>query len=169
LRLFYGWVVVAGAFIVLFVAYGAQYAFGVFFAALLDEFGWSRASLAGTFALYAVAYSAFGFPAGRLLHAGLCDLGRAQRPCGGLAPVLAAILWGVPALDRDDIVTAAVNEGTVEPDTLSPQPLGSVCLRPTTRLACEWHRGLVRDVALGHDRRSRCLAGPERDAHIAAP
>jgi OFA family oxalate/formate antiporter-like MFS transporter len=66
LRLFYGWVVVTGAFIVLFVAYGAQYAFGVFFAALLDEFGWSRASLAGAFALYAVAYSVFGFPAGRL-------------------------------------------------------------------------------------------------------
>ena len=64
MRLFYGWVVVAGAFTVLFVAYGAQYAFGVFFAALLDEFGWSRASLAGAFALYAVAYSAFGFPAG---------------------------------------------------------------------------------------------------------
>jgi MFS family permease len=66
LRLFYGWVVVAGAFLVLFVAYGAQYAFGVFFAALLDEFGWSRASLAGAFALYAVAYCIFGFPAGRL-------------------------------------------------------------------------------------------------------
>ena len=31
----------------LFVAYGAQYSFSVFFAALLDEFGWSRASLAG--------------------------------------------------------------------------------------------------------------------------
>jgi MFS family permease len=65
-RLFYGWVVVAGAFVVLFVAYGAQYSFGVFFAALLDEFGWSRASLAGAFALYAFAYSVLGFPAGRL-------------------------------------------------------------------------------------------------------
>jgi MFS family permease len=66
LRLFYGWVVVAGAFLVLFVAYGAQYSFGVFFAALLDEFGWSRASLAGAFSLYAFAYCVFGFPAGRL-------------------------------------------------------------------------------------------------------
>ncbi|HSF06685.1 MAG TPA: MFS transporter [Methylomirabilota bacterium] len=65
-RLFYGWVVVAGAFVVLFVAYGAQYSFGVFFAALLDEFGWSRASLAGAFSLYAFAYSIMGFPAGRL-------------------------------------------------------------------------------------------------------
>ena len=41
-RLFYGWIVVAGAFLILFMAYGTQYAFGVFFAALLDEFGWSR-------------------------------------------------------------------------------------------------------------------------------
>jgi OFA family oxalate/formate antiporter-like MFS transporter len=65
-RLFYGWVVVAGAFAVLFVAYGAQYSFGVFFAALLAEFGWSRASLAGAFSLYAFLYCVVGFPAGRL-------------------------------------------------------------------------------------------------------
>jgi len=51
---------------VLFVAYGAQYSFGVFFSALLEEFGWSRASLAGAFSLYAAAYCVFGFPAGRL-------------------------------------------------------------------------------------------------------
>jgi MFS family permease len=64
--IFYGWRIVAAAFLVLFTAYGAQYSFGVFFAALLDEFHWSRAGLAGVFSLYAFAYSAFGFPAGRL-------------------------------------------------------------------------------------------------------
>ena len=63
---FYGWVIVGGAFTVLFVAYGAQYSFGVFFAALLEEFSWSRASLSGAFSLYAFAYCVFGFPAGRL-------------------------------------------------------------------------------------------------------
>jgi OFA family oxalate/formate antiporter-like MFS transporter len=68
-RLFYGWVVAGGAFVVLFFAYGSQYAFGVFFAALLDEFGWSRASLAGAFSLYAFAYCLVGFPAGRLTDA----------------------------------------------------------------------------------------------------
>jgi hypothetical protein len=68
-RLFYGWVVAGGAFVVLFFAYGSQYAVGVFFAALLDEFGWSRASLAGAFSLYAFAYCLFGFPAGRLTDA----------------------------------------------------------------------------------------------------
>jgi MFS family permease len=65
-RLFYGWVIVGGAFFVLFMAYGAQYSFGVFFSALIEEFGWSRASLSGAFSLYAFAYGAFGLIAGRL-------------------------------------------------------------------------------------------------------
>ena len=63
---FYGWRVVAAAFAILFTAYGAQYCFGVFFAALLDEFHWSRAGLAGVFSLYAFGYCLVGFPAGRL-------------------------------------------------------------------------------------------------------
>ena len=66
MKVFYGWIVVAGAFLVLFVAYGAQYSFGVFFSAFLQEFGWSRASLSGAFSVYAFAYCVFGFPAGRL-------------------------------------------------------------------------------------------------------
>jgi MFS family permease len=65
-RLFYGWIVVAAAFLVLFMAYGTQYAFGVFFTALVDEFGWSRASLSGVFSLYAFVYAAFALVAGRL-------------------------------------------------------------------------------------------------------
>jgi MFS family permease len=64
--LHYGWVVVAAAFLVLFLTYGVQYSFGLFFGALAAEFGWSRASLAGVFSLYAGAYSALGLPAGRL-------------------------------------------------------------------------------------------------------
>ena len=63
---FYGWRIVAAAFVILFTAYGAQYCFGVFFAALLDEFRWSRAGLAGVFSLYAFGYCVVGFPAGRL-------------------------------------------------------------------------------------------------------
>jgi OFA family oxalate/formate antiporter-like MFS transporter len=63
---FYGWIVVAGGFLVLFMAYGTQYAFGIFFGALLGEFGWSRASLSGAFSVYTVAYSACGLAAGRL-------------------------------------------------------------------------------------------------------
>ncbi|HVQ75527.1 MAG TPA: MFS transporter [Candidatus Binatia bacterium] len=58
--------IVGGAFTVFLVAYGAQYAFGVFFAALLDEFGWRRAELAGAFSLYTLVYCLAAFPAGRL-------------------------------------------------------------------------------------------------------
>jgi MFS family permease len=66
---FYGWNVVAAAFVILFTAYGAQYSFGVFFNALVQEFHWSRASLSGVFSLYAFGYSISGFPAGRLTDA----------------------------------------------------------------------------------------------------
>ena len=64
--LFYGWRIVAAAFVILFTAYGAQYCFGVFFAALLAEFHWSRTGLSGVFSLYAFTYCVSGFPAGRL-------------------------------------------------------------------------------------------------------
>lgn len=63
---FYGWTVVAAAGLILFMAYGTQYAFGVFFAALVEEFGWSRASLSGVFSLYAGVYSGLALVAGRL-------------------------------------------------------------------------------------------------------
>jgi MFS family permease len=63
---FHGWRIVGAAFVVLFTAYGAQYCFGVFFSALRDEFGWSRASLSGVFSVYTFVYCVFGFAAGRL-------------------------------------------------------------------------------------------------------
>ena len=66
MRVFPGWVIVGAAFAVLFIAYGAQYSFGVFFAAMLAEFGWSRGSLGGAFSLYTFAYCVLGFVAGRL-------------------------------------------------------------------------------------------------------
>jgi MFS family permease len=48
------------------MAYGAQFSFGVFFSALLEEFGWSRAALSGAFSLYAFAYSGFAVVSGGL-------------------------------------------------------------------------------------------------------
>jgi MFS transporter, OFA family, oxalate/formate antiporter len=62
----YGWVVVGAAFTVLFLVYGVQYSFGLFFTALTEEFGWSRAGLSGVFSLYAAVYSFLGLFAGRL-------------------------------------------------------------------------------------------------------
>lgn len=46
-RFFYGWVIVALGFITLAVRFGAANSFGVFFAAMLRDFGWSRGSLGG--------------------------------------------------------------------------------------------------------------------------
>ncbi|MBI3301288.1 MAG: MFS transporter [Deltaproteobacteria bacterium] len=64
--LFYGWIVTACAFLVLFLTYGVQYSFGVFLPAMLDELGWQRASLAGAFSLYTMVYSGCSWMSGRL-------------------------------------------------------------------------------------------------------
>src|SRR5262249_56703883 len=48
------------------MAYGAQFSFGVFFSALPDEFGWSRAALSGVFSLYAFGYDTLAFVSGGL-------------------------------------------------------------------------------------------------------
>lgn len=64
--LFYGWVVTACACIVMLLTYGAQYSFGVFFSAMLQELGWSRASLAAVFSCYSLVYIGFSFSSGRL-------------------------------------------------------------------------------------------------------
>lgn len=47
----YGTAIVAASFIIYAVAYGVRLSFGIFFVAILDEFGWSRAMLAGVFSL----------------------------------------------------------------------------------------------------------------------
>ena len=48
-RLFYGWYIVAAAFIILFFNAGARYAFGVMFKPMIEEFGWSRGSVSLVF------------------------------------------------------------------------------------------------------------------------
>lgn len=54
---FYGWVVVATAFICLFAAYGVWNSFPVFYVAILDEFGWSRSSTVLTTSIFAGVYA----------------------------------------------------------------------------------------------------------------
>ncbi|MBI4497917.1 MAG: MFS transporter [Chloroflexi bacterium] len=51
-RIFYGWWVVAAGFVISAVGGGARFfGFGVFFEAIVREFGWSRAATAGAFSL----------------------------------------------------------------------------------------------------------------------
>lgn len=50
-RLFYGWIIVAGAFLSFAVSAGILHSFTVFFVAFLDEFGWSRADASLAYAL----------------------------------------------------------------------------------------------------------------------
>ncbi len=54
-RLFYGWVVVAIAFLTMAVAVSARTGFSLLYPELLDEFGWDRGATAGAYSLGFVA------------------------------------------------------------------------------------------------------------------
>jgi MFS family permease len=51
-KFFYGWIVVAAAFLVALVAYGVQYSFGIFLKPVAADFGWSRALVSGAASLF---------------------------------------------------------------------------------------------------------------------
>jgi MFS family permease len=51
-KFFYGWIVVAAAFLVALVAYGVQYSFGIFLKPLATDFDWSRALVSGAASLF---------------------------------------------------------------------------------------------------------------------
>ena len=63
---FYGYVIVGVAFLVMAVTAGGLFSFSVFFAPLQAEFGWSRAVTSGAFASYMVMQGTFSIVAGRL-------------------------------------------------------------------------------------------------------
>jgi MFS family permease len=60
----YGWVVVAAAFTLMFVGFGAAYSFAAFFKAFQAEFGASRAHVALVFSVAAFIWFASGAPGG---------------------------------------------------------------------------------------------------------
>ena len=62
----YGWVVVAAAFTLMFVGFGAAYSFAAFFAAFEAEFGASRGDIALVFSLCAFLWFSSGAPGGML-------------------------------------------------------------------------------------------------------
>lgn len=67
LPFFYGWLIVAAAFVSLGITYTVWYSFSVFYVALLQDFGWSRASSAGVFSLHVVFGGLTGVVTGALV------------------------------------------------------------------------------------------------------
>lgn len=63
---FYGYIIVAAAFLIMVIMWGTFYSFGIFFKPLLQEFGWTRAMTSGAFALSHVVLSLFSLVAGKL-------------------------------------------------------------------------------------------------------
>lgn len=59
-RLFPGWLVVAGTFIVLFLGFGTAYTFAVFFRSLQDELGGSRSDVSLVFGITGFLYFSLG-------------------------------------------------------------------------------------------------------------
>jgi len=64
--IFYGWVVAAVSAITVAVVMGLRFSFAVFYVAILDEFGWSRASAAFIFSLHVAVYGLMAPLAGAL-------------------------------------------------------------------------------------------------------
>jgi MFS family permease len=62
----YGWVMVAAAFTLMFVGFGAAYSFAAFFSAFESQFGASRGEIALVFSLCAFLWFSSGAPAGML-------------------------------------------------------------------------------------------------------
>ena len=60
------WLVVSASFVTLGLAYGVWYSYSVFLVALLREFGWSRALVAGAFSVFVLVHGVAGLPLGWL-------------------------------------------------------------------------------------------------------
>ncbi len=93
-RPFYGWVIVAAVFCILALAYVIWYSFSLFLVALVREFGWSRAEVAGAFSVFVLMHALCSPLAGRLVdrfgsralvHGGALLLGAALVGCSQLS------------------------------------------------------------------------------------
>lgn len=65
-RIYYGWIVVAAAFTLMFVGFGAAYSFAAFFRAFQSEFSASRAHVSLVFSVCAFLWFTLGAPGGML-------------------------------------------------------------------------------------------------------
>jgi MFS family permease len=65
-RIFHGYIVAVFAFIVVAVAGGTWVVFSVFFGPMLEDFGWTRAALAGAPSLCTLILTLFAIPGGKI-------------------------------------------------------------------------------------------------------
>ncbi len=65
--IYWGWIVVAGAFVMLALNYGARYSFGVFVKPMFAEYQWSMSIISLGATVNLLTYAAGGMIAGRLL------------------------------------------------------------------------------------------------------
>jgi MFS family permease len=63
---YYGYVIVIATFLITFVIFGVQYAFGVFFIPMMTEFGWTRALTSGAVSLSWIVQGIVGLGMGVL-------------------------------------------------------------------------------------------------------
>jgi MFS family permease len=66
-RFYYGWVIVAVSFFTLFINLGIRFSFGVFYVAILKEYGWGRAETAGAFSIVMLTQALFAIVTGNLI------------------------------------------------------------------------------------------------------
>jgi len=67
LPFFYGWILVAVTFVCFAVGYATWHSFPIFYVAILEEYGWSRAATAGAFSLFTLVYGVNAMAAGGLV------------------------------------------------------------------------------------------------------
>lgn len=66
-RFYYGWVIAAVSFLTLFIALGIRSSYGVFFVAILGEYGWSRGATAGAYSIAMISHALFAPVTGTLI------------------------------------------------------------------------------------------------------
>lgn len=66
-KFYYGWVIVAVSFLIIFLALGTRCSFGIFYVAILKEYDWGRGATAGAFSLAMVIYATFSPVTGSLV------------------------------------------------------------------------------------------------------
>ncbi len=67
-KFFYGWVVVIACFACLFITFGLTYSFSVFVPPIVNDLGWSEATVMGSITLQMITYSIVSFISGYIIE-----------------------------------------------------------------------------------------------------